>query len=109
MRAELKEIINIDVRPSISDDEIFHHFSHTLPKFKWRRGDSDMQGPYLSGVSPDYVDIQVWLGEKPITVFISFTGAWPNDPDRDMRKQQFFEFVINDLILRIGIAVKIDA
>ena len=50
-------------------------FEAHLPAFRWRQGDSDAQGPYVSGSRPDGVHIKFWWGEQPHDLTVSFRSS----------------------------------
>ncbi|MBB6249199.1 hypothetical protein [Rhodanobacter sp. A1T4] len=82
----MKDFVRIDVVSELGQDAIFQILKEALPSFQWRQGDSDAQGPYVSGMHKDGVKIQAWLGEQPVAVSASFRAAWREDPAREEKK-----------------------
>ncbi|HIV70678.1 MAG TPA: hypothetical protein H9903_07095 [Candidatus Aquabacterium excrementipullorum] len=71
----MKDYVCIDVRSDLDQAGWRELLKASLPDFAWRGGDSDAQGPYLTGLRPDGVDIQCWMGEAPAEMAVSFRGA----------------------------------
>ncbi len=72
----MKDFIHIRIRTSgLEAEQIINCFTEKLPSFKWRQGDSDMQGPYVSGTNAGAVQLMMWLGEQPNDLTVSFAGA----------------------------------
>ena len=71
----MSNFISLDIDSPLSPDAARDLIADRLPEFSWRRGDSDAQGPYLSGVSTAGVRIQCWVGENPMAMSISFRSA----------------------------------
>ena len=57
----------------------------------------------------DHVDIQIWLGEKPFDMSVSFRNAWLTDPEREKSKQALLDVILKNLIPGFGNIVKMDA
>ena|SRR6218665_702250 len=71
----MKDYVRIDIQSDFDQARWRQLLEAALPDFAWRGGDSDAQGPYLSGYRPDGVDIQCWMGEAPAEMAVSFRGA----------------------------------
>lgn len=71
----MKDFISFRIRSKLSATAVRGHLSDELPGFKWRQGDSDMQGPYISGTNNDGVRLMMWQGEQPNDLTVSFAGA----------------------------------
>lgn len=105
----MKDFVCIGIDSNISDDLAYEYARRALPEFNWRRGDSDMQGPYLSGGNADHAQIKIWLGEKPFEMSVSFRNAWLNVPEREERKEALIGNIVKNLIPNFGNIVKMDA
>lgn len=68
--------------------EILEALKKDLPAFKWRGGDSDAQGPYISGRDAEGAQIKIWLGEYPFDATVSFRSSW-DVPEKDFLKSEF--------------------
>lgn len=104
----MKEYVSIDIESDIEATSMFDIFKQLLPEYDWRSGDSDMQGPYLSGKNIDDVRIKIWLGEKPFEMSISFQNSWLNNQDRDNNMENALSRIIQDFIPNFGRVVKTD-
>lgn len=71
----MKDYVCIDIQSDLDQAGWRQLLETALPDFAWRGGDSDAQGPYLSGVRTDGVDIQCWTGYAPAEMAVSFHGA----------------------------------
>ena len=71
----MKDYVCIDIQSDLDQAGWRRLLEAMLPDFAWRGGDSDVQGPYLSGRRPDDVHIQCWMGESPAEMAVSFYGA----------------------------------
>lgn len=105
----MKEFISINLRTNYSDDEINKYVFQFFPDFKWRSGDSDMQGRYISGVDVDGVQIKLWLAERPVAMSISFHGLRLNLLDREPKKEEVVRRVRDTLIPMLGEIIDPDA
>ena len=105
----MKDFVTYDIHSDLSENQVFEHAVRALPKFKWRRGDSDAQGPYISGMNDEFIQIKLWLGEDPIEMSVSFDGAWANAPDRENRKQQLLDVITTTFLSSLGTIMKMDA
>jgi hypothetical protein len=105
----MKDLITYDIGSKLNAGQVFENVTRALPSFDWRRGDSDAQGPYISGTNDELIQVKLWLGEAPIQMSVSFRRAWPDATDRENRKQQLIESIIKNLIPSIGTIVKMDA
>lgn len=103
----MKDYICIDVQPDTSAVNIYEHVTHTLPEFQWRRGNSDMQGPYISGVNADKVHIKLWLGETPVAMSISFASVLGDDMKREQMKIALIEDIKQKFLPLIGEVINI--
>lgn len=106
----MKDYVSIDVRPTTKENnKVFESVKLSLTKFSWRTGDSDALGPYISGRDADDITIQIWLGEEPYAMSVSFEGAWPDSADREIRKQDLLTMITNHVIPNFGEVIKIVA
>ncbi|MFN0063217.1 MAG: hypothetical protein ACKVPX_11980 [Myxococcaceae bacterium] len=105
----MKDYLQIDVSSTLGEDEIFKAATQHLPAFSWRRGESDTQGPYASGTTADSVHLKMWFEEKSCLMSVSFRRAWPNDPDREEKKQEIMTTITKGFIPTIGYVSKIDS
>lgn len=105
----MKDFVTYDVRSSLSKSRIFELVTRSFPGFRWRQGDSDSQGPYISGMDPDDLQIKLWLGESPIKISISFDDVWVDQPDRETRKAEMIENFEKSVIDLLGWVTKKDA
>ena len=80
-----------------------------MPDFKWHRGDSDAQGPYISGMNSDDVQIKLWLGESPMSIVVSFDDVWRDESDREERKEIFIHSMDTTVVPMLGTVIKRDA
>lgn len=101
----MKDFINIDFIASITKEEMLQALRTQLPAFKWRGGDSDMQGPYISGINSDDVAIKIWLGEIPATLSLSFRRAWPDDPMQHQKRKALYDLIVKTVVPSIGTIV----
>jgi hypothetical protein len=104
----VKDFITYDLRCVLNKKQVFDKAIETLSAFAWRQGDSDAQGPYVSGTSDDHVQVKLWLGEAPIAMSVSFRRAWPEVPDREGRKNEVIDLIERELIPVIGTIMKAD-
>src|SRR5262249_8741019 len=94
---------SIDVASELDHDAIFHILREALPSFLWRHGNSDTQGPYVSGRHQDGIVIQAWLGEQPMAMSSSFRGAWREDPAREERKNAVLTILLESTCPALGV------
>jgi hypothetical protein len=97
--ALVKDFLSIDIDSTLSNDDIFEILSNGLPGFLWRRGDSDAQGTYVSGLDANGVKIQCWSGEKPMKVSVSFRSAKGMEEES---KESLAKVLLDDLLPSIG-------
>lgn len=71
----MKDYVRIDMQSDFDQAKWRQLLETTMTDFAWRGGDSDAQGPYLTGRRPDGVHIQCWMGEAPAEMAVSFRGA----------------------------------
>src|SRR5947207_247010 len=72
---KMNEFFRYDIRSGLTETEVWTLASRVLPMFRWRRGDSEVQGPYVKGENSDSIMIDLWLGENPIAMTISFRNV----------------------------------
>ncbi|KPA13232.1 hypothetical protein MHK_006538 [Candidatus Magnetomorum sp. HK-1] len=104
----MKDFVTYDIFCDLNKEQIFAEVVGFLPNFKWRQGDSDSQGPYISGMDDDDIQIKLWLGEEPVEMTISFDDVWLDTSDRDKRKVHFIELIENVIIPPLGVISKFD-
>lgn len=105
----MKDFICIDLKTSLDDNEINNYVRCFFSDFAWRSGNSDMQGRYISGVNIDGVHIQLWLGDRPVAMSISFRDLPTNNPDRESKKMGIVNRVRGTLIPTLGEMVSFEA
>ena len=105
----MKDFVTYDIGSNLNAEQVFNNVSRALSTFDWRRGDSDAQGPYISGTNDELIQVKLWLGEAPIQMSVSFRRAWPDAIDRENRKQQLIESITKNLIPSLGTLLKMDA
>ena len=105
----MKDFITYCIRSGLAKKQVFDIVKRTLPDFQWRQGDSDAQGPYVSGSNDDHVQIQLWLGEDPVDMFVSFSRAWMDAGDREKKKSELIEVVDKSVAPLLGAVTKKDA
>jgi hypothetical protein len=103
--AMMKDFVSIDIESRLSNDDVYLILSSGLSEFSWRRGDSDMQGPYVSGRDANSVTIQCWTGENPMQMSVSFRGV--KDVSQS-EQEQLIKKLLNDLVPQIGKTKKND-
>lgn len=98
----MKDYVSIDIQPNISNDLIHKVLMEKLPDFKWRTGDSDMQGPYISGVNSDNIHVKIWLGERPVAMSVSFASVIAEVKVLNDMKEKIIDRIKNDLLPSLG-------
>jgi len=101
----MKDFVSVDIDSTLSNDDVFEILSGGLPTFSWRRGDSDVQGLYVSGLDADGVKIQCWTGERPMAMSVSFRSA---KGAKDEAKKRLMDQLLNEFLPRIGGVRRID-
>ncbi len=89
----MKDFLTYDVNCILTKQQVFDIVIHILPDFKWRQGDSDAQGPYISGMNSDDVQIKLWLGDTPVGISVSFDDVWIGATDREERKDVLIKLI----------------
>ncbi len=105
----MKDYICIDIESNLTSPKILDLAVSAFPEFKWHSGDSDSQGAYVFGANEEDVQVQIWLGEQPITMSISFRNVSNNAFQREDRKGILVEMMRKNLIPSIGRILKFDA
>jgi hypothetical protein len=95
----MKDFFSVDIESTLSNDDVFEILSGGLPSFLWRRGNSDAQGTYVSGMDSNGVKIQCWTGERPMAVSVSFRGAKGMEEES---KEHLANKLLSDLLPSIG-------
>jgi len=98
----MSDFFRYDIQSTLRDDDIWKLASRALPMFRWRRGDSDAQGPYIKGQNDDSVMIELWLGENPIAMGISFRNAWKELSTREQLKQTQLDLILKHFVSFLG-------
>ena len=98
----MKDFVSFDLVSDLDPPSIFERAKGALPDFNWRMGDSESQGPYITGTNSDLVQVKLWLGEKPIAGSVSFNGAMVNAQDRERRKEDLFKQIEGTFLSSIG-------
>lgn len=104
----MKDFICIDIESDLSGDEIRHYVGQLLAEFRWRSGDSDSQGAYVSGMSDEGIQIKLWFDENPIAMSVSFRNVWLESLERESNKQKLIDRVKETFLPVIGKVVKFD-
>lgn len=102
----MKDFIQIRIETSLNAAQGLNYFREALPRFKWRQGDSDMQGPYISGTNDKAVQLMLWLGEKPCDFTISFAGATSSATENRVLVNQILQTVapsIGEIVEILGV------
>jgi len=102
----MKEFITYDLKSKLNRSDIYNKALTALPDFNWRKGDSDSQGEYVSGMNQNKVDIQLWLEGNLVEMSVSFRGCWENNENRESKKQKLINIVEFNLIPAIGANIK---
>jgi len=95
----MKDFISIDVESERTDGDVFSIVSEALPGFSWRRGDSDAQGTYVSGMDVQGVRIQCWTGQNPMAMSVSFRSAKAISEET---KRLLADAILREVVPRIG-------
>jgi len=103
---QMKDFITYDINSKLGEEEIFDLVTKILPNFKWRRGDSDAIGPYVSGRNNGGVRIELVLGENPIEMSVSFRSVPPGISEQENHKLQLVQLIQTTLLPSLGIVVK---
>lgn len=105
----MKDFFTFDLKCKLSKQQVLDIVSINLPDFKWRQGDSDAQGPYLSGLNSNEVRTQIWMGEYPMDMFVSFrSGGWSALPDSEERKNAIIQKILSVIALLEDESKKLD-
>ena len=104
----IKDFVTYDVHCTLAKQQVLDIVTRKLPDFKWRQGESDAQGPYISGMNSDDVQIKLWLGESTMSITVSFDDVWHGEPDREERKGVLIQSIDNAVVPLLGTVVKID-
>ena len=105
----MKDFVIYDVRCTLVKQQVLDIVIRNLPDFKWRQGDSDSQGPYISGMNRDDVQIKLWLGEAPVSMSVSFDDVWIGEPDREEKKDALIQLLDKAVVPLLGVVTKKDA
>lgn len=105
----MKDFVTYDVRCILAKQQVLDIVTFNLPEFKWRQGESDAQGSYISGINRDDVQIKLWLGEAPVGISVSFDDVWNGEPDREERKGALIQLMDKAVIPLLGTVTKRDA
>ena len=71
----MKDFVRIRLNTDLNSQQAADRLAVALPAFAWRLGDSDAQGPYVSGTDAAGVQVMMWLGEQPADLTVSFAGS----------------------------------
>jgi hypothetical protein len=102
----MKDFVTYDIRCNLSKAQVYEKAVGALSEFAWRQGDSDAQGPYISGSNDQRIQVKLWLGEDPLALSVSFRRAWLDAPDRETRKSNLIDRIERTLISSLGTVVK---
>jgi len=98
----MKDFISLDFDSSMAPGDVMALAEHALPDFAWRSGDSDMQGPYVSGMNASDVQIKIWLGEQPFQMSVSFRALHAAADAREKIKEELMERINKVLAPQLG-------
>ncbi len=103
----MQDYISIDVQSKLGQADIYYCLSQAFSGFKWRSGDSDAMGLYVSGQSDEGANIQIWLSESPFEMAISFRGLPHDMVGRDKFKETIMEKFKAEVLPTLGQLVKL--
>lgn len=103
----MKSFTIFDVQSNLGQDAVFNLMQNKFQDFSWRRGESEMQGLYVSGSSPDGIHVKIWLSDSPTSLTVSFDDAWSNFADAENLKQKFLNEISLEIIPALGILLKV--
>jgi len=104
----MRDFISIELRTRLPQVEVHEKLSEALPAFSFRMGDSDANGPYISGIDGEQAQVKVWLGEDPAGLTVSFRGWRPGAPDRDEAKKEIWGTISEVILPRLGEVLRIE-
>ena len=104
----MKEYVSIDIQSNKDVATVIGLCNQLLPDYSWKSGDSDAQGPYLSGKNKDSVKIKIWLGEAPYEMSISFQNSWLQSQDKEDKMKNVVSNITNNVIPNFGQVTSID-
>ena len=104
----MKYFITYDIKSELNQGDVFNEASRILPDFEWRKGNSDSQGEYISGINKSKVDIQLWLSASLIEMSVSFRSVRGNLDKKSEEKQELTSFIEANFIPVVGLKIKQD-
>lgn len=75
----------------LSKEAMIEKLKYSFPDFRWHGGDSDAQGPYISGTAQNSIRVQIWLGETPYDATVSIRPESVDAAQRDVFMSRFEE------------------
>jgi len=103
----MNEFIKIEFRTSENQDNLCKLLISHFPYFEWRKGDSDMQGLYISGMNNESVQIQLWLEKNSEAMTISFRSLSGEKDEREKFKHKIYNNVKDNIFPSFTKIVKI--
>lgn len=98
----MKNFIRFQVQSKLKQDQLFELTKRSLPEFDWRRGDSDAQGLYVSGLTTDLIQIQFWFDDGFVDTTVSFRSVEADSP----RKEALITRLEKDIFSAMGRVLK---
>lgn len=105
----MKDFVTYDVSCTLGKQRVLDIVTRNLPDFRWRQGDSDSQGSYISGINGDDVQIKLWLGEAPVSMSVAFDDVWIGELNREEKKDALIQLLDKVVIPLLGAVTKKDA
>ena len=87
----MKEVYSFDIASAMEERAAIETIKTLLPHYQWRTGDSDAQGPYVSGLAPDGTNVKIWVGERPFEMSVSFSLMPKDVENREDKKRAGLE------------------
>lgn len=103
----MRDFIAIDLRTSLSQAEVREQLESLLPHFRFRMGDSDLNGRYVSGADEEQAQLQVWLREAPATLTLSLRRWRVGATNRDEAKGVLWARLTAEVLPALGEVVRI--
>jgi hypothetical protein len=98
----MNDYIRVNLNSKLTQVQMLQALREILPTFIWRGGDSDTQELYISGKDHQAINIQIWMGEHPFSMSVSFRCAWVATPDREGRMMTFSEYFLHHVCPKLG-------
>ena len=103
----MKDFITYDIESELKQHDVYQKGKNELSDFKWRMGDSDSQGKYVSGRDHNGVTLKLWLETNTfIAMSVCFTDVWEDCNDREAKKENLIDLIEKKFISSIGVNIK---